>query len=162
MLGDSIREAREAKGWSQGDLAQRVGVTRAAVARWELNETAPTRKRAPVVAEVLGLSLETLSPIAEVENKAAAISDGHNSHVSANDVARRLMQLRELLDLDQVSFGERAGISQPRLSQYETGTRILSLRAALALCAAYRISLDWLYFGDPSGLPHWMAIKLKD
>jgi len=161
MLSDLIREAREAKGWSQGELAKRVGVTRAAVSRWELDETAPTRHRAPRVAEALGIPLNTISPYGQVEPN-DAVEDGRKSNVSAYDVGQRFAQLRKIMELDQIPFGEKAGLSQSRLSGYERGARMLTVRAALALCETYRVTMDWLFRGDASGLPYWMHQKVKD
>lgn len=38
-MGDRIKALREDKGWSQADLARRVGVERAAVSYWESGQT---------------------------------------------------------------------------------------------------------------------------
>lgn len=38
-MGERIRQLRRAKQWTQQDLADRVGVSRAAVAQWESGET---------------------------------------------------------------------------------------------------------------------------
>jgi transcriptional regulator with XRE-family HTH domain len=77
------------------------------------------------------------------------------------DVARRLLRTRQVLNLDQAGFGGPAGISQSRLSNYETGGRPLTLRAALSLCDAHNLTLDWLFRGDPSGLPYRLHDALK-
>lgn len=77
------------------------------------------------------------------------------------DVARRLARTRQALGIkNQQEFGRRAGLSQPKYNQYETGKRMLTLEAALALCDAYNLSLDWLYRGDPSSLPYKLATEL--
>jgi transcriptional regulator with XRE-family HTH domain len=47
-----------------------------------------------------------------------------------------------------------------RYSQYETGVRALTIDAALRICNEYGISLDWLYRGDRSSLPHHLAIDI--
>jgi transcriptional regulator with XRE-family HTH domain len=80
----------------------------------------------------------------------------------ATDVGRRLAAARRALDLDQQEFGRRAGLSQPQYNQYENGRRLLTLRSALLLCDHYSLTLDWLYRGDPSGLPYRLANLIRD
>jgi len=61
-LGLTIRTAREAAGLSQDQLADKVGVTRAAVSAWENGAYGPGRKHHRKLAEALGLTvLELLS-----------------------------------------------------------------------------------------------------
>jgi transcriptional regulator with XRE-family HTH domain len=43
QTGERIRQAREAKGWSQADLAQAVGISQAAIQKIESGETLRTR-----------------------------------------------------------------------------------------------------------------------
>lgn len=69
------------------------------------------------------------------------------------DVARRLILSREATKMEQQEFADLAGLSQPRLSQYETATRMLTLRAAMMICERHLLTLDWLFRGDPSSLP---------
>lgn len=38
-MGERIRTLRESKGWTQQDLAERVGVSREAVSQWEIGPT---------------------------------------------------------------------------------------------------------------------------
>jgi len=77
------------------------------------------------------------------------------------DVARRLALTRSAMGVDQQDFGTEAGLSQPQYNQFETGKRRLTLDAALALCMHYNLTLDWLYRGDPSGLPYRLAEAIK-
>jgi len=78
------------------------------------------------------------------------------------DVGRRLRRTRLSLGLDQQEFGTRAGLSQPQYNQFENGKRILTLSSALRLCDEYGLTLDWLYRGDPSGLPYRLATAIRD
>lgn len=87
--------------------------------------------------------------------------DPDDSGQLRGDVARRLMLTRQAFGLNQAEFAEAAGLSQPQYSQFETGKRLLSLKAALNLNAKYNITLDWLFLGDPSGLPYRLADTLK-
>ncbi len=51
-IGEAIRAAREAKGWSQPDLADKVKVARETVSRWETG--------AMPVPEITRLGLESV------------------------------------------------------------------------------------------------------
>lgn len=79
----------------------------------------------------------------------------------AQDVGRRLKQIREILGLSQMEFGLSAGLGQTRYHNYESGDRLLTLKAAFLLCEKYSLTLDWLYMGDPSGLPYRLHDQLK-
>ena len=78
----------------------------------------------------------------------------------ATDAARRLLATRRALGLDQQDFGVRAGLSQPQYNQFEKGKRAITLQAAMKLCLYYDLSLDWIYRGDPSSLPHKLAVAI--
>lgn len=79
----------------------------------------------------------------------------------AADVGRRLSLVRRALRLNQQEFGSRAGLSQPQYNQFETGKRRLTIEAAINLCHVYSLTLDYLYRGDPSGLPYKLATTIN-
>jgi hypothetical protein len=54
----------------------------------------------------------------------------------------------------------RADLKPNRYCQYETGARPLTIEAALGICEQYGVTLDWLYRGDRSTLPHRLAIDI--
>lgn len=63
-IADAIRRARERMGWSQSELARRIGVSKTAVSKWEEGTTAPNRNRIELVARALGITPDALSPYA--------------------------------------------------------------------------------------------------
>lgn len=77
------------------------------------------------------------------------------------DIARRLRRAREATDMNQLEYGRQAGLSQPHYNLFEKGTRRLTIEAALDLCAAHQLTLDYLYRGDPSGLPYKLHERIK-
>lgn len=79
----------------------------------------------------------------------------------AHDVGRRLALTRKALGLWQEEFAQAAGLTQPRYNPYETGKRMLTIEAARGLCEAFGLTFDWLYRGDPSGLPYRLADQIK-
>lgn len=54
LVGWRIRAKRIAKGWSQYDLADRLGVSRPAVSYWEAGINRPTAEYAARLREMLG------------------------------------------------------------------------------------------------------------
>jgi transcriptional regulator with XRE-family HTH domain len=57
-IGACIREGREKAGMSQEDLAERLGVSRQAVSKWEMGMSVPTLENLKALSEVLGISFE--------------------------------------------------------------------------------------------------------
>lgn len=56
VFGDNVARLRLAMGMSQRDLAERVGVSRATVAAWEVRDTLPNMNTMSRLQEVLGVS----------------------------------------------------------------------------------------------------------
>ncbi|MEU7480169.1 helix-turn-helix transcriptional regulator [Lentzea sp. NPDC042327] len=56
-LGRSVRDVREARGWSQAQLAEAAGMTQPAVARFEAGGTVPTIPVLDRLAHALDLEL---------------------------------------------------------------------------------------------------------
>lgn len=78
-------------------------------------------------------------------------------------IARRLVATREALNEgDQQKFAKGAKLKQNSYNQYESAKRLISLKAAIKLCDAYHLTLDWIYRGEPYSLPYDLANKLRD
>ena len=76
-------------------------------------------------------------------------------------IAARLREARMAIEPNQAAFARRAGLSQNRYNQYETGARPLSLDAALKLCETYGFTLDWLFRGQAAMMPVALAELLR-
>ena len=55
-----IMRGRNARGWTQKELAERIGVSTALVGRWETGDVPVTRRNAELVAEALDIDRETI------------------------------------------------------------------------------------------------------
>ena len=64
-LGNRLREAREAAGWTQGELAERIGVSRKTVNTVENGVFVPSTVVALKLAGALGWPVETLFFLAD-------------------------------------------------------------------------------------------------
>ena len=61
MFKDNLIQLRKYKQLTQEDLAEKVGVTRQAIAKWESGETMPDLERSRMLAEALEVSLDDLA-----------------------------------------------------------------------------------------------------
>ena len=59
-VGRQIRALREKRGWTQRELAGRVGVGKGVVSRWESGQQLPPLQRLVSLARVFDVSFETL------------------------------------------------------------------------------------------------------
>lgn len=59
-LGNSLFEARKKSGLSQEDVAEKLGVSRQTISKWETDETLPDIKQAKRMSLLYNLSLDEL------------------------------------------------------------------------------------------------------
>lgn len=89
------------------------------------------------------------------EKKAAA-------ELHKSQIARRLLIARTALNLSMTEFCTGAGISLTTYSNWEGGRQRLSADGAFALRRTYKLSLEWLFFGeDEDKLPSAIRDALK-
>ena len=68
MFQDNLLQMRKMKGFTQEEIAEKVGVTRQAVAKWEAGETVPDLDKCKMLAEMFEVSLDDLSNYEPEEN----------------------------------------------------------------------------------------------
>lgn len=76
------------------------------------------------------------------------------------EVGRRLKAVRAALDLTEKDLAELIKVRRERLSSWERGARMLEPQIARRLKRVFGVTTDWLYDGDPAGLPHALASRL--
>lgn len=59
-LGNNLFQARKKKGLSQEAVAEKLGVSRQTISKWETDETLPDIRQAKTLAVVYGLTLDEL------------------------------------------------------------------------------------------------------
>ena len=59
-LSEKVLYLRKEKGWSQTELAERLGVTNKAVSRWETGRGYPDVELLPLLAKELGVTISEL------------------------------------------------------------------------------------------------------
>ena len=60
-IGNKIMELRKKNGLSQEELAEKVGVARQTISKWELGETSPDLKQAKELSKIFKVSLDELT-----------------------------------------------------------------------------------------------------
>ena len=75
-LGEKLARLRKARGMSQEQLAEALGVSRQAVSKWELGEAVPDVSRVVAMSELFGVSTDYLLKDGSGEAGQAAGSGG--------------------------------------------------------------------------------------
>lgn len=73
MFHENLLQLRKLQNLTQEDIAEKVGVSRQAVAKWESGETTPDLERARLLAETLGVSLDDLTNYEPRENMGLSV-----------------------------------------------------------------------------------------
>ena len=68
MFRDNLVHLRKLNRLTQEDIAEKVGVTRQAIAKWESGETVPDLDKCRLLADVFGVSLDDLANYKADEN----------------------------------------------------------------------------------------------
>jgi AbrB family looped-hinge helix DNA binding protein len=61
MFKDNLVQLRKLNSMTQEDVAEKLGVSRQAVAKWESGETVPDLEKSRMLAELFGVSLDDLA-----------------------------------------------------------------------------------------------------
>lgn len=64
-----LRQERERRGWSQSELAERIGTNQVSISRWEKGIVTPTPYFRQKLGELFGKSLEELGLFTSIENE---------------------------------------------------------------------------------------------
>lgn len=124
---EKIVELRKAKGLSQEELAEQLGVSRQAVSRWELGSTMPDIPNLVQLCELFGVSADYL---VKDEEQTAAKSDQSTKTIA------KLTREREKIRYQARRF-------------YYTAWAIVIMAFAFAL--AFLIDSKWACFGISMG-----------
>ena len=67
-LGEAIKEARLSRNMTQEQLGEKIGVSKSAVAKWEIDGGLPDRDNMRRLSEVINVSVDELHRIIDSEN----------------------------------------------------------------------------------------------
>jgi transcriptional regulator with XRE-family HTH domain len=75
-------------------------------------------------------------------------------------IGHRLGLFREALGLTAAQLCREIGLAENTWSQWEIGKRNPDKLYIYKLVDTYGVTLDWIYLGNPAGLPYQLASKL--
>lgn len=125
-LGSSLNSARKKSGLSQEEVAEKLGVSRQTISKWELDETLPDIRQAKRLAGIYHLTLDELLDfdidVKEIQEAIARTSEAAAARVDWTKVwsekypilatyrdtvetERYALELRRLLDDLQARYG---------------------------------------------------------
>jgi transcriptional regulator with XRE-family HTH domain len=140
-VGTLLWEMRTTTTWTLGKLAERAGISKAALSRWEAGLRQPRVTELEAVLSALGassaqrsLALARISaPRALRQLRQAVSSTDLGAPLSAGDLLRA-MRLRGGWTQEQVAT--RLGVTRPTLARWELGERLPATEQMQSLCYA--------------------------
>ena len=85
--GEIIYDLRKKQGWSQEELAERIGVTRQAVSRWESDSAKPDADKIIALCDLFSISADSLLRGDEPEIRMQADPVSEKGRMKAGDIA---------------------------------------------------------------------------
>lgn len=128
-LGEKIKEARKQAGLSQEQLSEKLGISRSAVAKWEIDKGIPDVDNLKILSQLLGVSIDYLLDNGEKLDKAI---------------------IKELIDLSRYD-GSRREKKNLCVREKFPDAKIYPLLAKTKLTKAQRILDNVLGFCTPAG-----------
>jgi len=106
-LGERIRACRQSAGMSQEKVAELVGVSRQAVTKWEMNQSAPNTENLFRLAEIFGTTVDMLltSDDEPGQSLAEQIHELYKREGERKTAARRQKRKRNLLHAMLIAVG---------------------------------------------------------
>lgn len=139
-VGTLLWELRTAGGWSLGKLAQRAGVSKAALSQWESSSRQPRVEELEAVLDALGtdaagraLVFARIEAPRALRHLRATVDPGLGAPPSAGDLLRA-MRLRKGWTQEQAAA--QVGVVRTAIAHWERGERLPAAEQVQALCYA--------------------------
>lgn len=107
---DELRRERVRVGWSQGELASRLGVSQPTVSTWE-NGTSEPRSQ----------NLAALSRLLDIQGTGSTEGAQQAEAPTTSPFGEWLIRVRTRLDMTRRELSEQSGVSEPQIWNIETG-----------------------------------------
>ena len=169
-IGEKILNLRKARGWSQEELAEQIGVSRQAVSRWESDSAKPDADKIIAICDLFGVSADyLLRDIERKEKDAMEPTVQKNTAVTRKKSSMTWMCINGLISFTVGSllicfFVHRSGFYQYSVTQIiwnYTYTRMIAYLRGMKLMWLYYIALGCIGYGMWSVFlcPAWNKVR---
>lgn len=125
--GKRLRKLRRREGWSQSDLAEKLGVHRMTLSRWEAGKGDPPLEIASAMSEIFRVEpdwlFESEQTLLERDNPNTAIRDDLLQHYTLAKLQRCTKPALEALDLSLEELSKRVDLPIHRLQELLNGRK---------------------------------------
>jgi repressor LexA len=153
FIGERLKELRFKRNIKQKDLAKKLGISQAQVARYESYQNRPSFAMVKLMAMVLDTTTEYL--LGETEE------DKENQEIETLEIEtrptfmeNRFRELRKIKKFTQNEIARRLDVSQSQVSKYENGDDEPSYETVQELAEILNTSIDYLYGKTDSPNPN--------
>ena len=149
---ERLRQARIAAGLTQETVAERAGLTRTSVSRYESGIAPPSELALNMLATIYNKPVEWFFG-KEADSSADSKDAVRQPGIPPVSVCRRLRQARTDLEMTIEEAAHLAGLAPRMLRRYETRQRELPESVLSTLGNIYDRSVDWFWEDDPEFPP---------
>ncbi len=139
MLDNNLKWCREELEMTQEELGFVFGVSRKTISGWETANNPIPFSKLIKFCNLYNYSLDFVIGLKRKNTKCDI-----KIKTNKKEIGKRLKELRESLNLSQLKFADKCGISQTTYSHYETGLNLITTINAYAICKTYNVSMDYL------------------
>lgn len=110
MIKDNLILLRKLNGYSQEDIAEKIGISRQAYGKWEKGETIPDVEKCALLASVYGVTIDSLIHTANLDDKTILPPAPKGKHIfGAVTVSDRgqIVIPKQARDLFEIKGGDR-------------------------------------------------------
>ena len=142
-LAQKLAALRKNAGLNMSELAEKIGVSRSLISKYEKGERMPGREVLVLLSEFYGVSVDAL----------LGTGASHSVEFEVNgDIADRLKRLRKQAKLSQAELADILHVHQTAVSHWETDRATPDKDCLLLLAEFFNVSVDYLLGNDSEQL----------